>query len=233
MVVEFFGFPGCGKTTHLAKTAVSTQRMIDRGLSRYKYVYTNAEIDYPGIRLIKWDYIGMYDYTDCLILIDEVGLNAHCRSYDRFPQRIVEWFCTHRHDRCDLYFYAQYYNQADKTIREVTEKLFYMRKSIIPGRTRIIKIPKTILIPKDTGDIKEGYRMPNFIERIFLAKGFSRRKYYKYFNSWSSYTTRLPAKYIECPGDPKPIDVTIASVVIPCRKFIDTATDRVRSLLRK
>lgn len=227
MIVEFFGLPGVGKTTLLAKEAVDNQRMIDKGLSKYKYVYSNVFVNYPGIRLIKWEYIGLYDYTDCLILIDEVGLNAHCRSHEQFPKRIIEWFCTHRHDRVDLYFFAQYYNQADKVIREVTERLYYMRRSIIPGRTRIIKIPKTIIIPKDTGEIKEGYRMPSFIERLFVAKSFSRRRYYKYFDSWDSYKKRAPAKFDLVEGEPNEVDVAINSyIVTPIKKALSFVRDR-------
>lgn len=214
MVIEYFGLPGCGKTSLAAKTAVDIQRRIDMGLSKYKYVYTNVHINYPGIRLIEWSWIGRYDYTDACIVIDEIGLNAHSRSFDSFPRRMVEWFCTHRHDRVDLIYFAQYYNQADKVIREVTETLYYMKKSIFPHCTRIVKIPREIVIPKDTGEIKEGFRYPNIFERIFVGKWFYRKPYYQYFDSWEHCcSARKPARYTEVPGDPNPIHVKIRSFI--------------------
>lgn len=218
MITEYFGLPGCGKTSLLARIVVDTQKRIDMGLSPYKHVYTNVPISYPGVRIIEWSYIGTYDYTDCLVVIDEIGLNAHSRSYEKFPPRLIHWFCTHRHDRCDLIYFAQYYNQADKVIREVTEKLFYVKKSIIPHTTRIIKIPRTIVIPKDTGDIKEGYRLPGFFERLFVAKWFFRKPYYKYFDSWASMSKRPPARFRQVPGDPNPAHVKIKHLLARIRK---------------
>lgn len=233
MICNFFGLPGSGKTTLAAKMAITEQRKIDMGISRYKYVYTNANINYPGLRIIKWEYIGLYDYTDCMIIIDEIGLYAHNRRHKEFPHRIVEWFCTHRHDRCDLFYFGQYYNQADKTIRDVTEKLYYMRRSIIPGITTYTLIPKTIVIPKETGDITEGYRMPGIIERIFKKKYFRRSPWYKYFNSWESPFKRPPAVFTLVPGSPRKIDSLIASVVIPCRESLLDLREKIQSFLRK
>lgn len=230
MVTAFFGFPGCGKTSLVAKTAVNAQRRIDQGLSCYKHVYCNVPITYPGIRLIKFEWLGMYDYSDSIILIDEIGINAHCRSYDSFPLRIVEWFALHRHYRCDVFYFGQYYNQADKTLREVTERLYYMRRSILPHFTRITKIPKRILIPKETGDIKEGYRLPNLLERLFIpgtSKFFYRKPYYQYFNSWEVGKKLLPAKYTVLSGKACWIDQPIGKVVKSVRKLFRSRQSKV------
>ncbi len=190
MISCYFGLPGCGKTTILAKIAVQTQRQIDRGLSKYKFVYTNTEISYPGIRLIHWDAIGVYDLKSALILIDEATLYADSRRYKSFPQEKIEWFMTHRHDFCDLIYFAQFFDAVDKRMRMVTDRVFYVKKVHMTGLSTCTRIPKSIIIPEQTGEIIEGYRMPKILERLFFMKIVRRKKYYKYFNSWHQYVDR-------------------------------------------
>ncbi len=192
MIHCYFGLPGCGKTTLLAKIAVQAQRQIDRGLSRYSYVYTNTEISYPGIRLIRWEALGVYDIKNALILIDEATLFADSRRYKSFPQEKIEWFMTHRHEFCDLVYFAQFFDAVDKRMRMVTDRVFYVKKIYFTGLTYYVRIPKSIIIPEQTGDIIEGYRMPNFFEKLFLMKIIRRRRWYKYFDSWHHYTQRPP-----------------------------------------
>lgn len=214
MIINVFGLPGSGKTTLLAKIAKEQQFKIDCGMSKYEAVYTNVNVSIPGVRLIKWEYIGIYDYKNALILIDEIGLNAHSRDFSKFPKHLIEWFCTHRHEGCDLWYFSQYYNQADKVIREVTEKVYYIERcKIFRFRSKYTLIPKTIIIPKETGDITEGYRLPGFIERIWLSKRFTRKKYYSLFDSWECYTHRKPARYTVVPGDPSRFAMIVRKIL--------------------
>lgn len=192
MISCYFGLPGCGKTTILAKLAVDEQRRIDRGISRYKYVYTNTEILYPGIRLIHWDAVGVYNFKEALILIDEATLFADSRRYKSFPQHKIEWFMIHRHEFCDLIYFAQFFDAVDKRMRMVTDRVYYVKKIPLLGLTTTMRIPKAIIIPDQTGDIVEGYRMPKLLERLFLMKVVRRKKYYRYFDSWNHYTAYKP-----------------------------------------
>ena len=48
--------------------------------------------------------------------------------------------------------------------------------------------------------------MQNLIERLFVARTFSRKPYYKYFDSWDTYKRRLPAKYVQIQGEPNKTD---------------------------
>ena len=192
MITCFFGLPGCGKTTVLTMLAVKEQRRIDRGLSPYKYVYTNVEVDYPGIRLIHWDVVGSYVLEDALILIDEATLYADSRRYKTFPKEKIEFFMTHRHDRCDLVYFAQFFDAVDKRMRMVTDRVFYVKKIRFTGLSILMRIPKSIIIPEQTGDIIEGYRMPKWFERLFMMRILIRRRWYRYFNSWTQYGTGRP-----------------------------------------
>lgn len=112
-----------------------------------------------------------------------------------------------------------------------------MRKSILPNITRITRIPKTIVIPKDTGDIKEGYRLPSFIERLFLTRYFYRKPWYSYFDSWDTYKKRLPARYETVPGDPDKGDLWLNKwISTPIRKtfgFLASLRNRFRRKRKK
>ena len=57
MISMYFGVPGVGKTTLLAKIAL-------QNLNRYKYIYTNVRLRIPGVIYITDDCIGTYDLHD-------------------------------------------------------------------------------------------------------------------------------------------------------------------------
>lgn len=232
MISCYFGLPGCGKTTILAKLAVTAQRQIDRGFSRYKYVYTNVQVNYPGIRIIKWDAIGKKDLSDCLILIDEATLYADSRAYKSFPKEKIDWFCTHRHDCADLVYFAQFFDAVDKRMRMVTDKVFYCRGIPLFGLTTYIRIPKAIIIPEQTGEIVEGYRKPNFIESLFYRKTFRRKPWYKYFNSWVSYAKRPPVHAKIVPGMPNPLDRLINMYVATPYNYAHDRLDQFRNFIK-
>ncbi len=183
MISCYFGLPGCGKTSILARLAVSEQKKIDLGISRYKYVYSNVPVLYPGIRQFFKNDLGNVDIRDALVLCDEATLFADCRNHKQFPEELTYFFMMHRHYKCDFVYFTQFFDSVDKRMRTVTERLYYVKRGLF-GRTSYMRIPKAIIIPKDTGDIVEGYRMPNFIERLFLRRAFFRRPYYKFFDSF-------------------------------------------------
>ena len=183
MISCFFGLPGCGKTSILARIAVSEQKRIDRGISKYRYVYSNVPVLYPRIRTLFKNDLGNVDIRNALILVDEATLFADCRNYKNFPPQLTYFFMMHRHYRCDFIYFTQFFDSVDKRMRTVTERLFYVKRGLI-GRTVYTRIPKAIIIPKDTGDILEGYRMPNLIERLFFRRSFFRFRYYKFFDSY-------------------------------------------------
>lgn len=205
MISGYFGLPGCGKTTILARAAVKEQKRIERGKSRYKYVYSNVPVMYPGIRTLSKSDLGVNMIEDALILVDEATLFADCRNHKSFPEELTYFFMLHRHYGCDFVYFTQFFDSVDKRMRTVTERLYYVKRGFL-GRTICTRIPKAIIIPKDTGDIVEGYRMPNFFERLLYRRAFFRRPWYKYFDS-----------YIEL----KPLNNKIYPYWLPDRKVID------------
>lgn len=193
-VSVFFGLPGSGKTTHVAKVCVDTVKAIALGKSNYRYVYTNVPINHPYVRTIPFDYIGRYDIQDSLIVIDEASLFVDNRDYKHFPEYLRNFILLHRHFNCDIYFYAQQWDALDKKIRAVTEHVFYLRKgTFLKGITRIYPLIYGVYIPASTadksssyGDISMGYKLPGLFSRIF-APWFRRKPYYKYFDSFEKF----------------------------------------------
>ena len=211
MIVEYFGFPRSGKTTLLTRIAIKEQIKITRGLSRYKAVYSNVGVNYPGIRSCKWDYVGKYDYKECLLLIDEATLFADNRNYKKFEQYKTDWLMTHGHDKCDMIIFCQACNGIDKKIRDVTEKVAYIRKFLC--WSIIVNLPRDIIIPEQTGEVVMGFRKPKLIEALFNTKIFYRPTWYPFFDSWHSYVDRDPVPYEEVDGDPRYSDIVLGKVV--------------------
>lgn len=185
----YFGLPGCGKTTLLCAKALSGVRS-----KRYKHVYSNVNIAVPGVTFIKNDFIGKYDLSDALILIDEATLFADSRDHKNFPKPVMEFFLLHRHYNCDIILFTQQWDGVDRKIRVITDRVYYVYKGLLLGQwfSTYYRIPYGIIIPdpkkKDgekLGEIVQGYCKPNFLIRLISPKLF-RPKYYKYFDSWEA-----------------------------------------------
>lgn len=196
MIRLYFGLPGAGKTTHLAREAYK-----NRHRRRYKHVYTNVHLNMDGVIHIDNSYIGKYDLANSLILIDEATLFMDCRDYkqrDKTTKAIIEFMLLHRHYGCDIFFYSQAWDALDKRIRTITDRVYYLQRCRFPFGlwfSKYYRIPYGIIIPdpkKDSseklGDIVQGYCKPSLFSRIFLTTRFFRPFYYKYFDSWEAPT---------------------------------------------
>ena len=79
MIEAVFGLPRSGKSTYLAYLAKKAQR---KGIK----VYSNYYID--GCYTLDFENLGKYDYSDCLMLIDEISLLADSRDWKQFNSDI-------------------------------------------------------------------------------------------------------------------------------------------------
>ena len=161
-----FGLPRSGKTTYLAKLAYKAQK-------KGKKVYTNFYC--KGCYTLNFDDLGVYDYSDCLILIDEISLFCDCRSFKNYSDNHKYFFALHAHYNCDIVYCSQSYMDCDKKIRNITDEL-YQIKPWFCGTSRIRHIDKQFII--DKGSISEFYQVSGF-GSICL-----RSRYYKMFDSF-------------------------------------------------
>ena len=187
MISGYFGVPGCGKTTILAKKAQLELRRMRKGKSPYKHVLTNFYCE--GCEKIQLHDYKRYVTHDCLVLLDELTLDADSRSHKSFPAEIKEFIVMHRHLGNDIIYFVQDYSRVDKTIRELTYDLWYVRKPVFPLVNRLSiarRIFRNITINEFTSDLVLGYRFSKFLERLFIscAQITYRPRWYKFFDSF-------------------------------------------------
>lgn len=180
----YFGLPGCGKTTILTYLALKAVKGV-----KYENVYSNVEINVPGVTYITDECIGKYELRDCLLLIDEATLFADSRDYKNFSKGRLEYFLKHRHRNADIILFTQQWDGVDRKIRVITDRVYYVFKGWLLGHwfSTIWKIPYKVMFPNEDGDrageIIMGYVKPPILIRLF-AKKIYRPPLYKYFDSW-------------------------------------------------
>ena len=166
MIKGVFGLPRSGKTTYLAKLAYKAQK---KGIK----VYTNFYC--KGCYTLDFDSLGVYDYSDCLLLIDEISLFCDCRSWKNYTDNMKYFFALHAHYGVNVVYCSQSYMDCDKKIRNVTDYLY----QITPwhfGCSRVRPISKEFII--ESGKVQEYYRTEGFGSLVY------RKKYYKMFDSF-------------------------------------------------
>ena len=201
MISGFFGLPGVGKTSFLAKIAALENKRIAKNKSKYQRVYTNFFC--RDCYCLNFQDLGKYDMSDSLILIDEITLEADSRDFKQFTRNLKQFFILHRHYNCDIVYFTQQYDGVDKKIRDLTYDLWYVKK--IACWTMARRIYRCLDINEDTKEIVQGYRFPGLIENLFslvfpwafkLRRWCFRPRYYKYFDSWEKvslppYSSRI------------------------------------------
>lgn len=208
MLSIYFGSPGCGKTTLIAKTAKRDKS--------YKYIFTNVELSSITHNFLQSsDLQNLGSWTPCpnsLLLLDEAGIEYNNRKYKSMSQSTIAWFKLHRHFGVDVNVYSQSWDDVDITLRRLADRYFYLRK--IGCFTLSRRVYKTVMVDDVTHQIIDGYRMERGIWlllqplRLFgLGNIFSglrgwgltfRPFYYKYFNTHS-----VPADVPALVGSPR------------------------------
>lgn len=202
MITRYFGLPGAGKTSLACKLAIDEVKRISLGLSKYQYVFTNFDVKHPFVFKVENDMIGKYNFQNCLLIIDEAYAFAGARNWKGYSVELMEYMNTHRHYvtdvdryRNDIVIISQGANAIDSSLRQITEKCCYIRKSKLnPNKTKIIELILTPIIPvkkgimneQGSGDVAEdipiGYQMPGILGQL-RSPSFDRRPYYQYFDT--------------------------------------------------
>lgn len=187
MITCYFGVPGCGKTTLLTKFAVQELKLIKKGKSKYNAVYTNFYC--KGAKKVDFNDFKTHIVRNSLIIFDEITMDADNRKFKQFPDSIRDFFILHRHVGCDIIYATQSFEMVDLKIRQLTQELWYMSRSVIPILTHFTyakRIYRQININEHTSDLTLGYRFCNLLEAFFVSnmKYCLRKPYYKYFDSY-------------------------------------------------
>lgn len=217
MINRYFGLPGCGKTTHIVKTAIEENTRINKGKSLYKRILTNVKFTLPegeksNIYYFTREDFGVYDMSNSLVLYDESENEFDSREYKNLGEHRRQLLLYHRQYKMNIYFYSQSADGVDKKIRNLTNNLYYMRKNVFTGKTKLIRIRPYINVPRkpkretneiyvnnDSTNITMRYYKVGFIEqlmtKLLLEPNICLKRWYPFFNSFNP--PPLPIKEFE------------------------------------
>lgn len=177
IVSIYFGVPGSGKSTFAAAIA--------RRFIRHNYpVYCN----FPIVGTYEYDVkdLGKFQIEDCKLIIDEAGLEFNNRAFKSFTNEQLLFFKLHRHYGVSIDVFSQTYNDMDKKIRDLAQRLYIVRRSLIPFHVVCIPIRRSISINEQTKEITDAYSIDNLLVSLFTAKRCFMPLYWKYFDSYSA-----------------------------------------------
>lgn len=195
----YFGVPGSGKTTHAAKIVYKN---LKKGIPTYSNVIIKGAIK------IDVSQIGKIMIQDCDLIIDEASIEYNNRNYKALPKEQIQWFKLYRHYGVrNIYIYSQSYDDMDITLRRLSDVMYLVKKSLIPGLIVTREISRKIGINQETHQIEDQF----FFGFLKMSFTFG-RKYWKMFDSWEAPV--LPSRKLEIVGYPNlPISPEVLKLI--------------------
>lgn len=145
----YFGVPGSGKTTFAAWLA-------KRDMKRKIPVWSNVPIT-GTYRLDARDDVGKYMIKEGRVIIDEAGIDFNNRNFKSFTDDQNYFFKYHRHYQTNIDVFSQGYDDMDKKLRLLAQKLYVVKKSLIPFLIYRQQISKRVGINDMTKEICDEY----------------------------------------------------------------------------
>lgn len=157
----YFGVPGSGKTTFAAWLA---KRDLKKGLK----VWSNVPI--TGTRKLDCQKdIGQYMICDGRVIIDEAGIEYDNRDFKNFSKKQLYFYKYHRHYELAVDVFSQGYDDMDKKIRTLAQRLYVVKKSLIPFFIYRQRIGKRVGINELTKEIIDEYYFVPFGRRYIFS----------------------------------------------------------------
>lgn len=149
MMCGLFGLPAVGKTliaSWIANRAIQGKSINTHGFhiahfdKHYQRVYTNFPVD--GAFKLDFEEIGTARHENCLMICDELQLFADSRNFKNFGDELKAFFAEHRKRGIDFIWLSQKPNNVDLRIRDLSDKLYYIDRSIF----NIIRVREIIQV---------------------------------------------------------------------------------------
>lgn len=179
----YIGVPGSGKTT-FAAYLVKKRRKRAKKHKCSDLVLSNTPIK-GAYKIYKSD-IGQYMIQDCLLIMDEAGIDYNNRNFKTFSDDETYFYKFHRHYNVDIAMFSQDFD-VDVKLRKLATRLFIVQKSFIPGFIKRRQITKNVGIDPNTKQLIDEYRYVLFGSKYIYAP-----KLWKLFDSYSH--KKLPIK---------------------------------------
>lgn len=145
----WFGVPGSGKTTFAAW-------LTKKDLRKGGRVWSNVPIS-GAYRLEPKSDIGRYMVSGGRVIIDEAGIEYNNRDFKEFSKNALYFYKYHRHYECAVDIFSQGYDDMDKKLRTLAQRLYVVKKSILPWFVYRREIRKKVGISEVTKDIIDEY----------------------------------------------------------------------------
>lgn len=171
----YFGVPGAGKTTFAAWLA-------KKDLKRNGKVWSNVPITGTYKLEPKTD-IGTYMICDGRVIIDEAGIEYNNRDFKEFSRKQLYFYKYHRHYELAVDVFSQGFDDMDKKIRTLAQRLYVVKKSLIPYFVYRVRIAKKVGINEVSKDIIDEYTFVPFSRRYIFCPPL-----WKLFNTISRET---------------------------------------------
>lgn len=168
----YFGVPGSGKTTFAAWLA---KRDMKHGLR----VWSNVPIT-GTMKLDCQEDIGNYMICDGRVIIDEAGIEYNNRDFKNFSKKQLYFYKYHRHYELAVDVFSQGYDDMDKKIRTLAQRLYVVKKSLIPFFIYRQRIGKRVGVNDLTKEICDEYFFVPLGRRYIFAPAM-----WKLFNTIS------------------------------------------------
>lgn len=183
MLSIYFGVPGCGKSTHAAS-------IVRRNLKKNIKTYVNYPIA-GGFLFDPLTDLGNFNISNCDVILDEASIDFNNRKFKSMPQNVIGWFKKYRHYGVrNIYVYSQSYDDMDITIRRLANRMFLIKKCLLPWFCQYRQIIKRIQIDDLTKQVIDAFEFRPFSRRFLFMP-----RYWKYFDSFEHI--ELPEKDFE------------------------------------
>lgn len=179
----YFGVPGSGKTTmgaYIYKRLIKRNKKLLKHNKPTRRIFSNFSLK-DAYQLEKQD-IGLYDISNSLLLYDEISFDFNNRDFkSNFSKEQLKFFKLHRHYNVDIVMFSQGWDDADKKLRDLTTKMFIVKKSFFPFCISKRAIRKKISIHEMEKTIIDEYYFVPFSRRIIFSPPL-----WKLFNSYDA-----------------------------------------------
>lgn len=145
----YFGVPGAGKTTFAAWLA---KRDLKKGFN----VWSNVPIT-GTYKLDPLADIGKHMICDGRVIIDEAGIEYNNRDFKTFSKEQLKFYKYHRHYELAVDVFSQGYDDMDKKIRTLAQRLYVVKRSLLPWFIKRKRIGKRVGINEVSKEIIDEY----------------------------------------------------------------------------